>query len=98
MEQLQAAGVAAGVVRGAIEGLSDPHLSARNWFTPMTHPDLGEHLYNGFPWRFSECALVAHSPPPRLGEHSEVLLRDLLGLSQAEIEALKAKAVTGAVL
>jgi crotonobetainyl-CoA:carnitine CoA-transferase CaiB-like acyl-CoA transferase len=98
MEVLQAARVAAGVVRGAIEGLSEPHLAARNWFTPMTHPDLGEHLYNGFPWRFSECALVAHTPPPRLGEHSEVLLKELLGLTETEIEALKAKAVTGAVL
>ncbi len=98
MDVLQGAEVAAGVVRGAIEGLSEPHLSARKWFTPMTHPDLGEHLYNGFPWRFSDCALVAHTPPPRLGEHSEVLLKDLLGLTEVEIEDLKAKAVTGAVL
>ena len=98
MAALQGAGVAAGVVRGCIEGLSEPHLAARDWFKPMTHPDLGEHLYNGFPWRFSECVLRADLPPPRLGEHSETLLKDLLGLTPAEIEDLKAKNVTGAVL
>jgi crotonobetainyl-CoA:carnitine CoA-transferase CaiB-like acyl-CoA transferase len=98
MAALQARGVAAGVVRGCTECLSEPHLAARDWFKPMTHPDLGEHLYNGFPWRFSECALSATLPPPRLGEHSEALLKELLGLSDAEIEALKAKNVTGSVL
>jgi crotonobetainyl-CoA:carnitine CoA-transferase CaiB-like acyl-CoA transferase len=98
MQALQAAGVAAGVVRGLTECLTEPHLSARDWFKPMTHPDLGEHLYNGFPWRFAECALAATLPPPRLGEHSEAVLKQLLGLSDAEFDALKAKDVTGAVL
>jgi crotonobetainyl-CoA:carnitine CoA-transferase CaiB-like acyl-CoA transferase len=98
MERLQGAGVAAGVARGCTECLAEPHLVARGWFKPMTHPDLGEHLYNGFPWRFSECELVAALPPPRLGEHSEALLKELLGLSDQEIAELKAKKVTGAVL
>jgi crotonobetainyl-CoA:carnitine CoA-transferase CaiB-like acyl-CoA transferase len=98
MAVLQGAGVAAGVVRGCTECLTEPHLTARGWFQPMIHPDLGEHLYNGFPWRFAECELVAALPPPRLGEHSEVLLKELLGLSDAEIEVLKIKNVTGAVL
>ena len=98
MGMLQAAAVAAGVVRGCTEGLAEPHLTARDWFKPMTHPDLGEHLYNGFPWRFAECALVATLPPPRLGEHSEAILRDLLGLTETEIGDLKAKNITGAVL
>ncbi len=98
MGVLQAAGAAAGVVRGCTEGLAEPHLTARDWFKPMTHPDLGEHLYNGFPWRFAECALVATLPPPRLGEHSEAILKDLLGLTEIEISELKAKNITGAVL
>lgn len=98
MSALQAAGVPAGVVRSAREGLDEPHLTARDWFKAMTHPDLGTHKYNGFPWRFTDCQLVATRPPPRLGEHSEEVLRELLSLSQAEIDELKAKDVTGAVL
>lgn len=98
MQALQRRKVAAGVVRGVTECLTEPHLSERGWFKPMTHPDLGQHLYNGFPWRFDECELRAELPPPRLGEHSEALLKELLGLSQAEIDQLKAGEITGAVL
>ena len=64
----------------------------------MTHPDLGSHQYNGFPWRFANRELFAASPPPRLGEHSVLLLQEKLGLDQAEIDALMAKDVSGAVL
>ena len=73
-------------------------LSATGWFKTMTHPDLGSHRYNGFPWRFASRELVAASPPPRLGEHSALLLHEELGLDEAEIEALMAKDVSGAVL
>lgn len=98
MEALQAAGIAAGVVRGVEEGLTDPHLTARDWFNTMQHADLGTHKYNGFPWRFESTELKAHLPPPRLGEHSEELLRDRLGLSPDAIADLKEKDVTGSVM
>lgn len=98
MRRLQAAGVPAGVVRTLAEALDDPQLTATSWFKPMTHPDLGSHLYNGFPWRFANRELVAALPPPRLGEHSALLLHEKLGLDQPEIDALWAKGVTGDVL
>jgi crotonobetainyl-CoA:carnitine CoA-transferase CaiB-like acyl-CoA transferase len=98
MRLLQRHGVAAGVVRSLVEGLSDPQLVARGWFQELEHPDLGTHKYNGFLWRFRGRELVNHWPPPRLGEHSENLLRGLLKLDPAEIERLKASEVTGAVM
>lgn len=97
MHRLQRAGVPAGVVRGAVEALDEPHLAAREWFKDMTHPDLGTHKYNGFPWRFAGCELKAEIPPPRLGEHSDQLLRELLFMSDEQIAELKAKDVTGVV-
>ena len=98
MERLQGAGVPAGVVRGLAEAIDDPQLTARGWFKPMTHADLGAHRYNGFPWRFAGRALVAATPPPRLGEHSALLLTEKLGLDAAAVEALAAKGVTGWVM
>ena len=95
---LQAAGVAAAVVRPCGEALACEHLAARDWFTPLTHPDLGEHRYNGFLWRLAGAPLTASRHPPRLGEHSEELLRELLGLTDTEIAVLKENDVTGAVL
>src|SRR5205814_920336 len=63
MQLLQRHGVAAGVVRSLVEGLSDPQLVARGWFQDLEHPDLGTHKYNGFLWRFRGRELVNHSPP-----------------------------------
>ena len=98
MGRLQGAGVPAGVVRGLAEAIDDPQLTARGWFKTMTHADLGEHRYNGFPWRFAGRELVAATPPPRLGEHSALLLTEKLGLDEAAIKALAAKGVTGWVM
>ena len=98
MGRLQGAGVPAGVVRGLAEAIDDPQLTARGWFKTMTHADLGEHRYNGFPWRFAGRELVAATPPPRLGEHSALLLTEKLGLDEAAIKALAAEGVTGWVM
>jgi crotonobetainyl-CoA:carnitine CoA-transferase CaiB-like acyl-CoA transferase len=59
---------------------------------------VGEHLYNGLPWRFAGLAPRRHAPSPRLGEHGRDILRSRVGLTDAEIDALEAAGVTGAVL
>jgi crotonobetainyl-CoA:carnitine CoA-transferase CaiB-like acyl-CoA transferase len=91
-------GIAAGVVRGVAEGLDDPHLTERRWFQRTIHPDLGEHRYNGFLWRFASCSLTVTRPPPRLGEHSEALLKELFSMDEAQVSDLMARGVSGAVL
>jgi crotonobetainyl-CoA:carnitine CoA-transferase CaiB-like acyl-CoA transferase len=98
MERLQAAGIPAGVVRPIERMVEDPHLLARRWFQSMTHPDTGTHRYNGFPWRFSRTPAVAVRPPPRIGEHSEAILVEELGLSEDEYRGLVARGITGPVL
>ncbi|WP_337188204.1 CoA transferase [Phenylobacterium sp.] len=97
MRRLQARGVAAGVVRGPREGLDDPHLAARRWFRPLSRPDLGRQMYNGPTWRFAGSAPLPQAPPPRLGEHSEALLRELLGMDADTFARLREKGVTGEV-
>ena len=98
MARLQAAGVPAGVVLHTDEVFDDPHFTARDWFKSLTHPDLGTHRYNGFPWRLHRTPAVAYVPPPRLGEHSEAILCGELGLSAEEFASLLEQGVTGAVL
>ncbi|HEX3915939.1 MAG TPA: CoA transferase [Caulobacteraceae bacterium] len=98
MAACQSGGVAAGVVRKVAEGLDDPHHAARGWFLATHHPDMGLHRYNGFLWRFASHALQVDRPPPRLGEHSEEVLREALALDDAEIADLQARGLTGAVL
>ncbi len=45
------------------------------------------------PMRFSATPVCHEVPPPLLGEHTAFVLRDLLGLDEAEIEDLKIKGV-----
>jgi benzylsuccinate CoA-transferase BbsF subunit len=98
MERLQAAGIAASVVRFTPEVMACCHLEQRGWFRGIEHPDMGEHRYNGHPWRFAGLPERSDSPPPRLGEHSREVLRERLGLPDDEIDALFERGVTGAVL
>lgn len=98
MERLQAAGVAASVVRFTPEVMACGHLERRGWFRRIDHPDMGEHRYNGHPWRFAGLPERSDSPPPRLGEHSRAVLRERLGLSDDEVDDLFERGVTGAVL
>lgn len=98
MEHLQAAGIAAAVVRSATEVMTCRHLEERAWFRRIEHPDVGEKRYAGHSWRIDGLAERSDLPPPRLGEHSRELLAERLGLSNAEIDDLFERGVTGAVL
>jgi len=98
MERLQAAGIAAGVVRTTAELMECSHLKRRRWFRRIEHADVGEHRYAGHPWRIDGLLERSDLPPPRLGEHSRDLLRERLGLSDTEIDDLFERSVTGAVL
>ena len=98
MEGLQAAGIAAGVVRSTAELMACPHLEQRSWFRRIEHADVGGHRYAGHPWRMDGLLERSDLPPPRLGEHSRELLRGRLVLSEAEIDDLFERGVTGMVL
>lgn len=98
MERLQAAGIAAGVLRSTTEVMACSHLEQRRWFRGIEHVDVGEHRYAGHPWRMDGLQERSDLPPPRLGEHSRELLAERLGLSNAEIDDLFERGVTGALL
>lgn len=90
MERLQAAGVEAGVVQDNRDLLDDPQLAARGHFVRRPHAELGELWLEQSGFRLSEAPAQIERPGPMLGEHTEVVLRELLGMAPAEIEALQA--------
>ena len=47
----------------------------------------------GNPIKFSRTPVEYRYPPPRLGEHTDAVLHDLLGLSPEEIEDLRKRGV-----
>ncbi len=90
LERMVAAGVPAGAVRTVSEAIESPEVAARNMIRTIQHPTAGALRLLGSPLNFSETPTVAPSAPPLLGQHTDEVLRDLLDMSPAEIEALKA--------
>jgi crotonobetainyl-CoA:carnitine CoA-transferase CaiB-like acyl-CoA transferase len=93
---LREAGVPAVAVITVLESIEHPEFTSRNWFQRQSHPDMGEHAYVGFPWRFSHSTLRADRPAPRLGENTEEILQ-MLGYDAAEIASLFDEHIVGAV-
>jgi 2-methylfumaryl-CoA isomerase len=76
----------------------DPRCSTTNpMFAAVDQPGIGRYLMPGSPLEFSGMSRVPPAPAPQLGEHTDQVLGDILGLSSREIGALHdAKVVAGA--
>jgi benzylsuccinate CoA-transferase BbsF subunit len=88
-DRLQAAGVDAAAVADFADLHDDPQLAHRAHFRPVEHAVLGAHPAETHAIRFSAMAPRIDHPAPRLGEHTEQVLRDLLGLPAGEIARLR---------
>jgi len=86
------AGVAAAPSRNWRDLYTDPHLRARNAFLNIDHPEIGPLELVGAPWKMSDYEMPARHAP-LLGEHNDYVLRELLGLSEAEVAELRRKDV-----
>jgi crotonobetainyl-CoA:carnitine CoA-transferase CaiB-like acyl-CoA transferase len=94
MIRLQAARVPAGVSYDDAQVLADPHFRARGFMDAVDHHAHGIRQVAGVPWKISTMPVPA-SPPrvPRMNEHNDVVLGEVLGLSAEQIEQLRAQGV-----
>ena len=90
MHLLQRVGVPAGVVQNHKDlAERDEQLAHRRLFSSVQHPKLGEYLIDGLPMKLSETPGGVRSPAPLWGEHTEQVLREVLGYDEARIAALQ---------
>jgi len=94
MDRLQAAGVEAGVVQTAADLIVDPQLAHRDHFEVMRHVHLGELAFEHSGFRLSYSVTGYRLAGPNLGEHTEEVLREVLGLDPDEIARLLADEIT----
>ena len=93
LEKLKQAGIPCGRINSVAQALSDPHTVARDMVRTVNHPTAGEVKMVGIPFRFSATPASVRRPPPTLGQHTEQVLRDMLGFSDARIDELRAQKV-----
>jgi crotonobetainyl-CoA:carnitine CoA-transferase CaiB-like acyl-CoA transferase len=86
---------AAPVVPAARLG-DNPHLRARGFFETVVHPVTGALVHPSLPMRLpADRARWFARPAPTLGQHTEEVLRDLLGLDAAAMARLRDDGVIG---
>jgi benzylsuccinate CoA-transferase BbsF subunit len=91
--RLLSAGIEAAIVQNFEELLNDPQLRQRGHFHEVEHPVIGRHLCETNAMRFSLTPEKIRCPAPRLGEHTEEICRDYLGMSPEEFSDLKSQGV-----
>ena len=93
METLQHAGVAAGIVQRATDTLEDPQLKYLGAIVELDHPVAGKRFYPAIPFKMSDTPPLRSIRAPLLGEHTNEICRNLLGMSEDEIERLKGEGI-----
>ena len=98
MKRLQHRGIAAGVVQKASDRVDlDPQLKARGFFVDLPSSEIGTWPVDGFPAKLSRSPAYVGGLPgrsaPKIGEDNDRIYREVTGLSDAEITALREEGV-----
>ena len=92
MEILQAEDVPAGVANNGRDLEEDPQLVHDAYFTRLSHPEMGEVHYAPHSITFSRCPQRIKRSPC-LGEHTEKICKEILGLNRETFDQLKREGV-----
>jgi crotonobetainyl-CoA:carnitine CoA-transferase CaiB-like acyl-CoA transferase len=93
VEQLLAAGLPVGPVQDAREIYECPHVEARRMLIDVPDPILGSVRLVGPTFKLSSDPRPVAMAAPRLGEHSEEILREMLGYTDQEVSRLQSEGV-----
>ena len=69
----------------------DPQVRANDYVVEVDHPAHGPTPMLGVPVRLSATPGAVRAPAPELGQHTEEVLRDIVGWSEEEIAAARAE-------
>jgi CoA:oxalate CoA-transferase len=72
-----------------------PQVQARGMIIESEHPVAGKVKIVGVPVRLSETPGSVREPAPLLGQHTDEVLHEYLGMNGAEISALRHEGVIG---
>ena len=93
MQALQDVGVPAGVVHDTRDLFDDAQLQHRGHFQYLDHAEIGRYASERSEFNLSETPGKLDRPAPMMGEHTEYVLRELVGLSEQEFLSFKSDAV-----
>ena len=89
LKRFEAVGVPAGRIRTVAEVCESEHLKARGMIVTLPHPKAGNLRVLGVPVRLHATPGKAATAPPLLGQHTERVLRRVLGVGKSEVARLR---------
>ena len=95
LNELAKINVSCGPINTLKEVFDDPQIKARNMRLKMSHQEAGEESLEliGSPFKMSKTPVSFRHSPPTLGQHTEEVLKELIGTSSEEIASLKKEGV-----
>ncbi len=88
MRRMQLAGISAGVVKNARDLHEDAQLAHRHHYQFLDRSEVGVTAYDSPSFKLSRTPAQLTMPAPCLGEHTEYVCREILGMSDEEFVAL----------
>ncbi len=85
--------IGCGPINTLAEVFADPHVQAREMVVAMPHASGATVKVIANPVKLSATPPDYRAPPPVLGQHTEEVLQGLLGMTEAEVAALREKGV-----
>jgi crotonobetainyl-CoA:carnitine CoA-transferase CaiB-like acyl-CoA transferase len=93
LDALHEVGVPAGLVYEPADMLADPHFQARESIVHVADEEFGDVAMPAVVPRLSATPGSIRRPAPRLGEHTDAVLTELLELSSQQLEDLRSAGV-----
>ncbi len=93
LEKLGATNVPHMKVNSLSDLMTDEHLTAVGFWQDMDHPSEGRLRFASLPINFAQTPVSIRRAPPRLGEHSAELLREV-GYSAEDVDQMMSRGIT----
>ncbi|EGO59659.1 hypothetical protein NEUTE1DRAFT_61271 [Neurospora tetrasperma FGSC 2508] len=93
LDVFEGKGLPYAAINDILTTLTHEHTLARNMVVEVEHEECGPIKMVNSPVKYSETTPTIRSPPPTLGQHTDEVLRDHVGLSDEQIRQLREKGV-----
>jgi crotonobetainyl-CoA:carnitine CoA-transferase CaiB-like acyl-CoA transferase len=91
--RLETEAVPVGPINDLAQVFADPHVQDRGMLVSVDHPVAGPTPLVASPMKFSTTKISYDAPPPLLGEHTDAVLREILGLAEDDMARLTGSGV-----
>jgi formyl-CoA transferase len=90
---LEDAGVPCGPINRLDDVFNDPQVKARGMQITLPHPSAGSVKLVGSPMKLSATPPDYQSPPPLLGQHTDQILKSVLGYDDEQLSQLRQRSI-----